>query len=54
MAKAKTDEISVEEKLKALFEIQRIDSTIDRSTISICASATPIAGWSGFSGIIFV
>ena len=30
MAKAKTDEISVEEKLKALFELQQIDSKIDK------------------------
>lgn len=30
MAKAKTDEISVEEKLKALYELQQIDSKIDK------------------------
>ena len=30
MAKTKTDEISVEEKLKALFELQQIDSKIDK------------------------
>ena len=30
MAKTKTDEISVEEKLRALFELQQIDSKIDK------------------------
>lgn len=30
MVKAKTDEISVEEKLRALFELQQIDSKIDK------------------------
>lgn len=30
MAKAKTDDISVEEKLRALFELQQIDSKIDK------------------------
>lgn len=30
MAKAKTEEISVEEKLKALYELQQIDSKIDK------------------------
>jgi predicted nucleic acid-binding Zn-ribbon protein len=30
MAKAKTDEISVEEKLRALYELQQIDSKIDK------------------------
>ena len=30
MAKTKTDEISVEEKLKALFELQQVDSKIDK------------------------
>jgi predicted nucleic acid-binding Zn-ribbon protein len=30
MAKGKTDDISVEEKLKALFELQQIDSKIDK------------------------
>ena len=30
MSKAKTDEISVEEKLRALFELQTIDSKIDK------------------------
>lgn len=30
MSKAKTDEISVEEKLRALFELQQIDSKIDK------------------------
>lgn len=30
MAKAKTEEISVEEKLRALFELQQIDSKIDK------------------------
>lgn len=30
MAKAKTDDVSVEEKLKALFELQQIDSKIDK------------------------
>lgn len=33
MAKAKTEEISVEEKLKALFELQQIDSKIDKIRI---------------------
>ena len=30
MAKAKTEEISVEEKLRALFELQQVDSKIDK------------------------
>ena len=30
MAKAKTEEISVEEKLKALYELQQVDSKIDK------------------------
>lgn len=30
MAKTKTDEISVEEKLRALFELQQVDSKIDK------------------------
>jgi predicted nucleic acid-binding Zn-ribbon protein len=30
MAKAKTDDISVEEKLRTLFELQQIDSKIDK------------------------
>src|SRR3954468_14716139 len=30
MAKTKTDEISVEERLRALFELQQIDSKIDK------------------------
>ena len=30
MSKAKTEEISVEEKLRALFELQQIDSKIDK------------------------
>lgn len=30
MAKAKTDDISVEEKLRALFELQQVDSKIDK------------------------
>jgi predicted nucleic acid-binding Zn-ribbon protein len=33
MSKAKTEEISVEEKLKALFELQQIDSKIDKIRI---------------------
>ncbi|MGQ0826864.1 MAG: zinc ribbon domain-containing protein [Bacteroidota bacterium] len=33
MAKAKTEEISVEEKLKALYELQQIDSKIDKIRI---------------------
>lgn len=33
MAKAKTEEVSVEEKLKALFELQQIDSKIDKIRI---------------------
>lgn len=33
MAKAKTEEISVEEKLKALYELQQIDSKIDKIII---------------------
>jgi predicted nucleic acid-binding Zn-ribbon protein len=33
MAKSKTEEISVEEKLKALFELQQIDSKIDKIRI---------------------
>jgi hypothetical protein len=30
MAKSKADEISVEEKLRALFELQQTDSKIDK------------------------
>jgi hypothetical protein len=30
MAKAKTEDISVEEKLRTLFELQQIDSKIDK------------------------
>lgn len=33
MAKAKTDEISVEEKLRALYELQQVDSKIDKIRI---------------------
>jgi len=33
MVKAKTEEISVEEKLKALYELQQIDSKIDKIRI---------------------
>jgi predicted nucleic acid-binding Zn-ribbon protein len=33
MSKAKTDEISVEEKLRAIFELQQIDSKIDKIRI---------------------
>lgn len=33
MTKAKTEEVSVEEKLKALFELQQIDSKIDKIRI---------------------